>query len=124
MCCLGVNPGALTVELVAVRGGAREARVMPHQGPAILTYESDGYAVSPSFLRQVDVHIQQVLEPAAKTRGQRGPVQPDRLQQELDAAVLGRLAEGLLSGYQRELPSHRQLQIRGVIRRQTLQWTL
>lgn len=28
----------------------------------ILTYESDGYAVSPSFLRQVEVHIQQVLD--------------------------------------------------------------
>jgi hypothetical protein len=37
--------------------------------PPILTYESDGYAVSPSFLRQVDVHIQQVLEHAAKARG-------------------------------------------------------
>jgi predicted CoA-substrate-specific enzyme activase len=34
----------------------------------LLTYESDGYAVSPSFLRQVDVHIQQVLEHAARTR--------------------------------------------------------
>jgi len=32
----------------------------------ILTYESDGYAVSPSFLRQVDVHIQQVLDHAAR----------------------------------------------------------
>ena len=32
----------------------------------ILTYESDGYAVSPSVLRQVDVHIQQVLEHAAR----------------------------------------------------------
>ncbi len=37
------------------------------QGMPILTYESDGYAVSPSVLRQVDVHIQQVLEHAAKT---------------------------------------------------------
>lgn len=27
----------------------------------ILTYESDGFAVNPAFLRQVDVHIQQVL---------------------------------------------------------------
>jgi len=27
----------------------------------ILTYESDGFSVSPAFLRQVDVHIQQVL---------------------------------------------------------------
>ena len=32
------------------------------RGLPILTYESDGYAVSPSFLRQVDVHIQQILE--------------------------------------------------------------
>ena len=39
------------------------------RGTPILTYESDGYAVSPSFLRQVDVHVQQVLEHAAKTRG-------------------------------------------------------
>jgi hypothetical protein len=35
------------------------------QGMPILTYESDGYAVSPSVLRQVDVHIRQVLEHAA-----------------------------------------------------------
>jgi hypothetical protein len=34
----------------------------------ILTYESDGYAVSPTILRQVDVHIQQVLERAAAKR--------------------------------------------------------
>lgn len=37
------------------------------QGMPILTYESDGYAVSPSVLRQVDVHIQQVIEHAART---------------------------------------------------------
>lgn len=36
------------------------------QGMPILTYESDGYAVSPSVLRQVDVHIQQVLDHAAR----------------------------------------------------------
>ncbi|NIO83579.1 MAG: hypothetical protein GTN53_23730 [Candidatus Aminicenantes bacterium] len=36
------------------------------QGMPILTYESDGYAVSPSVLRQVEVHIQQVLEHAAR----------------------------------------------------------
>jgi predicted CoA-substrate-specific enzyme activase len=36
------------------------------QGMPVLTYESDGYAVSPSILRQVDVHIQQVLEHAAR----------------------------------------------------------
>ena len=35
-------------------------------GMPVLTYESDGYAVSPSVLRQVDVHIQQVLEHAAR----------------------------------------------------------
>jgi predicted CoA-substrate-specific enzyme activase len=34
------------------------------RGMPVLTYESDGYAVSPSVLRQVDVHIQQVLEHA------------------------------------------------------------
>jgi predicted CoA-substrate-specific enzyme activase len=32
------------------------------RGMPILTYESDGFAVSPSFIRQVDVHTQQVLE--------------------------------------------------------------
>ena len=37
------------------------------QGMPVLTYESDGYAVSPSVLRQVDVHIQQVLEHAGRT---------------------------------------------------------
>ena len=31
----------------------------------LLADESDGYAVAPSFLRQVDVHIQQVLAHAA-----------------------------------------------------------
>jgi S-methylmethionine-dependent homocysteine/selenocysteine methylase len=48
------------------------------RGMPILTYESDGYSVSPSFLRQVDVHIQQVLEHAARARAtsddDRGPV--------------------------------------------------
>jgi predicted nucleotide-binding protein (sugar kinase/HSP70/actin superfamily) len=38
------------------------------QGMPMLTYESDGYAVAPSFLRQVDVHIQQVLDHAARNR--------------------------------------------------------
>ena len=37
------------------------------QGMPVLTYESDGYAVSPSVLRQADVHIQQVLEHAARS---------------------------------------------------------
>lgn len=32
------------------------------RGMPSLTYESDGYAVSPAVLRQVVVHIQQVLE--------------------------------------------------------------
>jgi predicted nucleotide-binding protein (sugar kinase/HSP70/actin superfamily) len=36
------------------------------RGMPILTYESDGYAVSPSFLRQVEVHTQQVLEHKAR----------------------------------------------------------
>jgi hypothetical protein len=36
------------------------------QDMPLLTYESDGYAVAPSFLRQVDVHIQQVLDRAAR----------------------------------------------------------
>jgi predicted CoA-substrate-specific enzyme activase len=35
------------------------------RGMPILTYETDGYAVSPSVLRQVDVHVQQVLDRAA-----------------------------------------------------------
>lgn len=38
------------------------------QGMPILTYESDGYAVAPSVLRQVDVHIQQVLDHAGMNR--------------------------------------------------------
>jgi predicted CoA-substrate-specific enzyme activase len=38
------------------------------RGMPILAYESDGYAVSPSVLRQVDVHIQQVLEHATHVR--------------------------------------------------------
>ncbi|MDE3220366.1 MAG: hypothetical protein KGO23_13430, partial [Nitrospirota bacterium] len=42
------------------------------QGMPILTYESDGYAVSPSVLRQVDVHIQQVLEHAARNHVTQG----------------------------------------------------
>jgi len=36
------------------------------RGMPILTYESDGYAVSPSFLRQVEVHTQQVLAHSAR----------------------------------------------------------
>ena len=36
------------------------------RGMPILTYESDGYSVSPSFIRQVEVHTQQVLEHRAR----------------------------------------------------------
>lgn len=39
------------------------------RGMPILTYESDGYAVSPSFLRQVEVHAQQVLDHHARSQG-------------------------------------------------------
>jgi len=42
-----------------------EAILKPYlrrSGAPILSYESDGYAVPPAFLRQVEVHIQQVLE--------------------------------------------------------------
>jgi predicted CoA-substrate-specific enzyme activase len=46
------------------------------RGMPVLTYESDGYAVSPSVLRQVDVHIQQVLEHAARTG--LGPLEYER----------------------------------------------
>ncbi|MCE9563725.1 MAG: acyl-CoA dehydratase activase [Planctomycetes bacterium] len=35
------------------------------RGMPLLSYESDGYAVAPSFIRQVQVHIQQVMEHAA-----------------------------------------------------------
>ena len=48
-----------------------EAILKPHciqHGMPILSYESDGYAVAPAFLRQVDVHIQQVLQRAATKR--------------------------------------------------------
>ena len=41
------------------------------QGMPLLTYESDGYPVAPSFLRQVDVHIQQVLEHASRRTSRR-----------------------------------------------------
>lgn len=43
------------------------------RGMPILTYESDGYAVSPAFLRQVEVHIQQVLEHSARRGESRQP---------------------------------------------------
>jgi predicted nucleotide-binding protein (sugar kinase/HSP70/actin superfamily) len=37
------------------------------QGMPLLTYETDACAVTPAVLRQVDVHIQQVLEHSAKS---------------------------------------------------------
>jgi len=37
------------------------------QGMPLLTYETDGCAVTPAVLRQVDVHIQQVLEHSVRT---------------------------------------------------------
>ena len=40
------------------------------QGMPLLTYETDACAVSPAVLRQVDVHIQQVLERSASTRSE------------------------------------------------------
>jgi predicted nucleotide-binding protein (sugar kinase/HSP70/actin superfamily) len=43
------------------------------RGMPIITYESDGYAVSPAFLRQVDVHIQQVLAKREAARSERPP---------------------------------------------------
>jgi hypothetical protein len=49
------------------------------QGMPMLTYESDGYAVAPAFLRQVDVHIQQVLDRAARRRAK--VAQPDASRQ-------------------------------------------
>ncbi len=42
-------------------------------GVPMLAYESDGYGVAPAFFRQVDVHIQQVLECAARRRADRTP---------------------------------------------------
>ena len=44
--------------------------VCQEEGLPILTYESDGYAVSPSFHRQVEVHIQQVLERHHRRHGE------------------------------------------------------
>ncbi len=56
----------------------------------LLSYESDGYAVSPSFLRQVDVHIQQVLEHAARTRKE-APQQAGGLLSELLESTVRRM---------------------------------
>ena len=57
------------------------------RGMPILTFESDGYAVEPSFLRQVDVHIQQVLARAAGNR--------------VDSSLGGRLPEFLKAAVDR-----------------------
>lgn len=48
------------------------APLSQRQGIPMLTYESDGYAVAPAVLRQVEVHIQQVLECAARRRAGAG----------------------------------------------------
>ena len=40
---------------------------MQHSMP-LLSYETDACAVAPAVLRQVDVHIQQVLEHSGRTR--------------------------------------------------------
>lgn len=48
-----------------------EAILKPYsmqKGMPILTYESDGFSVPPAFLRQVEVHIQQVLANASRSR--------------------------------------------------------
>jgi predicted CoA-substrate-specific enzyme activase len=57
-------------------------------GMPILTYESDGYPVAPSFLRQVDVHIQQVLDRAAASR--KAPQPPGTGLGDLFRAALGK----------------------------------
>lgn len=72
----GVEAGALGYDGTIIIGPFNclpfrisEAILKPlsiRNGMPILTYESDGYAVSPTVLRQVDVHIQQVLERAAR----------------------------------------------------------
>ncbi len=57
------------------------------RGMPILTYESDGYAVAPSFLRQVEVHIQQVLAHAARHPAEPSPSWgrlPDRVKAAVD----------------------------------------
>ncbi len=51
------------------------------RGMPMLSYESDGYAVSPSVLRQVDVHVQQVLAHASAraARERAGGSIPERI---------------------------------------------
>jgi predicted nucleotide-binding protein (sugar kinase/HSP70/actin superfamily) len=70
-----------------------EAILKPHCiqiGMPILTYESDGYAVDPSCLRQVEVHIQQVLQRAERIRGA-APVGGSAGVLETVAGMLGRV---------------------------------
>ena len=60
------------------------------QGMPILTYESDGYTVAPSFLRQVEVHIQQVLDRAARIK-ETTPEEVGRLAGLFKSAFVGRI---------------------------------
>ncbi len=50
----------------------------PQADMPLLTYESDGYAVLPSFLRQVEVHIEQVLERAGQRNAKTAAASPWR----------------------------------------------
>jgi hypothetical protein len=61
----------------------------------LLTYESDGYAVSPSFLRQVEVHIEQVLERAGQRSLKTLPIKPS-----ISRTVQKLASEGMLSKIQ------------------------
>ncbi len=58
------------MDSISSRGGtsAGGQPLRRQRGVSILTDESDGYAVAPAVLRQVEVHIQQVLERAARNR--------------------------------------------------------
>jgi hypothetical protein len=46
-----------------------------HDHIPILTYESDGFSVPPAFLRQVEVHIQQVLAERVVPRASQGELE-------------------------------------------------
>jgi molecular chaperone DnaK len=61
---------------------------------------------------------QRELRPAGMGLRRRSSERP--LQEKPDATALGRFAEGRVAGSQREPPSHRQLQIRGIIHRQSV----
>ena len=91
MARVGINIGAVSVKAVSLDGRQVRSWIISHNGLPlkvvadlvkqfplriaeailkplslhdripILTYESDGFSVSPAFLRQVDVHIRQVL---------------------------------------------------------------